>query len=195
MKPLTIGVDMDGILVDLMPTWLDWYHANLAHDDENVAIEDITRDLHHIVKAGKKVFDALNTPGWFKDLPELPGAIAALKLLVEQGHHVVICTSPGNSVDAPSDKTRWIRRNAPFLDKTNMIITHQKHLCCFDVLIDDDPKKIMKYKMTWPKAKVMGIAWPWNTDAPYDVRAEGWKDPAAAWGTMVSAIAKYAQTA
>lgn len=185
---MRILVDLDGICVNLIEPWLDWYHCTQAGDDEEWAVDDITDKIHNIVRSGKKVYDALNLPGWFNDLPPLAGACEAVEQLHKAGHHVVICSSPGNSVHAPSDKTRWVFRNLPFLDKTNMIITHQKHLVCADVLIDDDPTKAVNYKKAWPESSVFTIAWPWNQDGEFDLRAEGYKDTRKAWEAILAAV-------
>lgn len=187
---MRILVDLDGICANLIEPWLAWYECNYADDDEEISVENITTEIHKVVRAGKRVYDALNVPGWFDDLPALPGACEAVEQLHHAGHHVVICSSPGNSVYAPSDKTKWVRRNMPFLDKTNMIITHQKHLVRGDLLIDDDPKKATLYKQEWPDAKVFAIAWPWNADAPFDLRADGYQDTRKAWEAILAEIEK-----
>ena len=185
---MRILVDLDGICVNLMEPWLEWYECNLAEDDEEVSVEDITDKIHTIVRGGKKVYDALNLEGWFNQLPELPGAVAAVQKMHDAGHHVVICSSPGNSIYAPSDKTRWVFRHMPFLDKTNMIITHQKHLVNGDILIDDDPEKAELYKEAWPDSQVLAIAWPWNGHGKFDLRAQDYRDTRAAWDEILNRV-------
>lgn len=193
MRALTIGIDLDGTLVDLMPSWLDWYNAHLAGDDETLALEDVTRDLHLCCSAGRKVYDALDIPGWYRSLPEIPGGADAVKSLMDAGHEIYICTSAGRSPSAPGDKVAWMRRMMPFVPQERVIIASPKHLLRFNVFIDDSPAKVVKYKMTWPKARTMGISQPWNSEVPYDFRAHDYRDPATAWQRMVHKISEYAE--
>jgi 5'(3')-deoxyribonucleotidase len=196
-KPLTILVDLDGTVVDLMSVWIDCYNAEMAEDDEEVRIEDVAGQLDKHVKAGKRIYDFLNREGWFRHLPELDGAVAAVEALHQQGHRIVICTSPGKSLYAPSDKFAWVDEHMPFLKlPDDLIIAHDKHLVCADVLIDDNPRKAGPYKERWPEAKVIGMAWPYNRAEArlFDLRADSYLDPRKSWATMRDWVEKLARS-
>lgn len=195
-KPLTILVDLDGTVVDLMSVWLDCYNAEMAEDDEEVHIENVSTELSKCCRAGKRVYEFLNRDGWFRHLPELDGAVDAVKELHDQGHRIIICTSPGQSVYAPSDKFAWVQDHMPFLKLPNdLIIAHDKHLICADVLIDDNPRKAGPFRKAWPASKVVGIAWPYNRNEAdlFDLRAADYLDTSLAWATMRSWVEKLAE--
>jgi 5'-nucleotidase len=189
MKKLTILVDLDGICTDMVGTLVDTYNTEVAEPGEEVDIANLTTDeMASWTPMGADLWQFVNRAGWFEHLPPLPGAVEALKRLHDAGHEVVICTSPGQNPQAWSEKARWVRKHLPFLPWGNLIITRMKHLCWGDVFIDDSPKKIEKMRKQWSSCCCMGIAWPYNAECPYDVRADDWRDTTKAWGQILKAI-------
>jgi len=197
-KRLTILVDLDSTVVDLMSVWIASYNAEMAPDDEEIDIDTMKGSFADATRSGKRVYEFLNREGWFRYLPELEGAIDAVKELHDLGHRIVVCTSPGKSEWAPSDKFRWVAEHMPFLKlPDDLIIAHDKFMVKADVLIDDNPRQAKPYREAWPDAKIVTVAWPHNS-APeevelFDLRAPDYRDTTMAWATIRSWIEKLAE--
>lgn len=186
MTKKRILVDMDQILVNLNDTWLKVHNEE---NDESVTIEDITTwEMENHVNTGKGIYKIIERPGFFDDLPPLPGAVEGFKALRNSGHEVVVCTSPASD-DSARAKYAWCKRHLG-LDRRDVFIMHKKYWLAgtCDVLIDDKPDNILRWSRAGKVA--MSIAYPYNEDvAEYcSVYAEGYKDTEAAWKELVKAL-------
>ena len=79
-------------------------------------------------------------PGLFGQMTPLPGALDAVRKLSEQYDCYILSTAPWNNPSAWSDKVMWISRYLEDVFYKKMVITHCKHLCKGDYLIDDRDK-------------------------------------------------------
>jgi len=197
MKTLDILCDMDGILCNLIKPWLACYNADYAEcDEEELSIADITQHaMHKLTPIGRDIYKYINMPGWFEQLEPLEGGVEGLAQLRGDGHRIFILSSMGRSKEAVNGKMTWLERHAPFIDHKHLIFTPAKHMVRGDVFIDDSPDKLAAYKGAWPGATTMGITWPYNTEAPMDVRADDCHHPAEAWSTIVHAVRELARQA
>ena len=112
MEKLTIFIDMDGVLAN-------FDKAKQSHPDfEKKGFRpDLTLD--------------------FSKFEPMPGALEAVRDLIEMGHDLFIATTPPwNHPDAWGQKRHWIEEHLPQL-KRKMFLTHRKDLLIGDVLIDD----------------------------------------------------------
>lgn len=193
-KPLRILVDLDGIVVDMLPAWLSQYWAEEALDhEEELGPEHITSwSVDGFVANPDGLNRIMNRRGFFEHLAPMDGATDGLKALCDRGHDVWVCTSPGTSVYAPTDKVLWCQRHLPFLPQKKIIIAAHKYVVRGDVLIDDSPKQVGEYREHWPAAKLFGISHPYNQDVRYDCTGDGWRDPRKAWETMVEGVDRLA---
>ena len=107
--------DMDGVLVD--------FDSGLALQDEQTLRE---YEGH---------YDEI--PGLFGQMKPMPGAIDAVKKLSKYYDCYVLTTAPWRNLSAWSDKLLWVKQYFKGLFYKRIIITHCKHLCKGDVLIDD----------------------------------------------------------
>lgn len=120
----------------------------------------------------QKVIDIYTEEDFFLSLPPVEGAIEGMRLLLELGHDVRICTSPVTKNDfCLHEKWHWVRQHAPDFTK-RLIVTKDKTLIRGDVLIDDKPK-------------VTGVLQPQWThvlyDRPYNRNQPG---PRMSWDRM-----------
>ncbi len=110
--------DMDGVLVD--------FESGLAQQSEQTLKEYEGR--------------CDEIPGLFGLMQPMPGAIEAVHRLNEQYDCYILSTAPWRNPSAWSDKVRWVTKYLDDVFHKRMIITHCKHLCRGDILIDDRGK-------------------------------------------------------
>ena len=191
-KPLLIGVDIDGICADLHTPWINWYNDRWY---DTLTLADLTVwGMHQIVKpeCGQHIYDFLNDATLYEHIEPHAGAAAAVAELQRAGHDVVAITW-SYAEDSLPGKIRWIQRHLN-LGRSNIITGERKELLSLDVLIDDAPHNLRRYRGRWPLALVLGIAWPYNAVARCytDLLAEDYRDTASAWAQLVARIHKHA---
>lgn len=111
-----VFVDMDGVVVDF---------------DDYMLQTGLTADQ---VKA---------TPGAYRAMQPIPGALAAVRTLIAMGYDVWLATKPPTGrAHAYSEKADWIFEHLPELMR-RLIITHDKGFLGdeHDWLCDDRPEK------------------------------------------------------
>jgi 5'(3')-deoxyribonucleotidase len=79
-------------------------------------------------------------PGLFSQMKPMPGALEAVRRLNERYDCYILSTAPWNNPSAWSDKVAWITEHLDDVFHKKMIITHCKHLCKGNYLIDDRDK-------------------------------------------------------
>ncbi len=197
MKRLTVGCDMDGILVDLTTHWLE----QIAKDTGvRVGLHEIDQWSLHKCGALKTlppdlIYGYLQKPGFFRDAPPLAGAIDSLREIAAD-HNIVIVSSPAGPVSA-KEKYEWLAEHCPFIPVKNVILANQKTLMRLDVLIDDHPQTVIEYADAWGGALVIGIGYEYNVGVQEKHRRlvmlrDGYKDPARSWSTIQNLIASRA---
>lgn len=189
MKKLTVLVDLDAIVIDLLRPWIAFY--NKTHDD-TVTIDDVTTyKLESHTKKLKKVRDLYK---FFEDhsnymgCPVLPGASEGLLKLNNAGHDVIIATATSGST--ANIKWHLAKKAAPWLHADNVMVGARKDKLHGDVLIDDAPKNIVRYRNAWPQAHILTIAYPYNKDCASLVNcyAHDHNNTEQAWKQMVRHI-------
>lgn len=139
---MLVLIDQDGVLADFNQGFeAAWRRAGHAYPvvpstarrhfrltDEYPA--DLRSDVEAIYTA----------PGFFRDLPPIPGALDAVHALLAQGHQVGICTSPLDAYrHCVTEKYEWVERHLGRAFLSRLILTKDKTLIHGDVLIDDKP--------------------------------------------------------
>lgn len=110
--------DMDGVLVDFM-------------SGVNKVSDEVRQQY-----AGR--LDEI--PGVFALMDPMPGAIDAVHKLAEHYDVYILSTAPWNNPSAWADKVSWVTKHLDDVFHKRMVVTHCKHLCQGDYLIDDRSK-------------------------------------------------------
>ena len=118
MNKKRLYFDMDGVIVDFV--------SALELQDEDT------------LKKYEGRLDEI--PGLFGQMKPMPGALDAVCKLNEKYDCYILSTAPWNNPSAWSDKVAWITEHLDDVFHKKMIITHCKHLCKGDYLIDDRDK-------------------------------------------------------
>lgn len=181
---------MDSIITDLTHHWLSRYNAD--HGDNKTKADITDWQMHTCIPIKFKIYDYLYEPGFFADLPAIPGALVALESLVKLGHNIIVASAPSWPGTSASDKISWIQKHAPFIHKRNMMLGHHKYLLKGDVFIDDSPTNIEDYRAAWPETPIMTIAHPYNQHIKplTNVFAEDYAHTEVAWAAILEAITK-----
>lgn len=134
MKKLTIGIDLDSTLNNLLKDWLKLY--NLKFND-NLCLSQITDwDLSKVVKpeCGKAIYSFLTQEGLFENLEEIGGACDFVRWLNEEFDcYIVTAYFPENCME----KVSWIKNHLPAFPTEKIMFVNNKQLVNLDVLIDD----------------------------------------------------------
>jgi len=165
MRKLTIMCDVDGILADTLPYWLQ-----KIGDDTSVRAEvsDITQwDLSKCAPLAGNVspdviFGYLNTPGFNLEVPVMPGAVEGVKKLMDAGHDVYFVTARFGSNGLP-ETLQWVAANFPFVDiRRQVVFLKDKYRFNADVIIDDCAENLEEYWGAHGFAQLIGITYPYN---------------------------------
>ena len=101
-------------------------------------------------------------PGLFAQMPPIPGAIEALKLLANHYDIYILSTAPWGNPSAWSDKLEWVKKYLDFTlpgkkepyFKKRLIISHHKDFNKGDYLVDDRRKNgAKKFEGEWLRFK------------------------------------------
>lgn len=142
IRPVVL-LDMDGVLADF-----DGHIRAVWPHEDLPLIPDADRREFYIARDHpeypKRLFrDITTTPGFFRSLPPMAGAMAAVEALMERAE-VYVCTAPMASAPSCADEKRaWIAEHMPgghryWAHRT--IITNDKTLVYGDALVDDRPE-------------------------------------------------------
>lgn len=169
MKTLKkIAVDMDGVLADTDSQYLTWYynaygvripyeHMLGKPEGEGFPEEGAIRKF-------------IYTPGFFRTLPVMPGAIEAITELMKS-YEVYIVSAAMEFPLSLYEKYEWLSEHFPFISWTNIIFCGDKSLINADYMIDDHPKNLDKFQ----GVTIMFNA-AHNVNITHHQRAKTWAD-------------------
>ena len=174
-----VAVDVDEVIANLLEEWLKRYNRDFS---DNLTIEKITKwDITKFVKkeCGDQIFKYLYEDDIYDFVQPIPGAIAGIKYLRNEGLRVIFATS---CVKGMSDKkVEWLVRHE-LLDKNNrtqldFIAATDKSLVNADILVDDRCKNIMMFNAR-NKYTNKGILFdaPYNKNCSKALRANDWNE-------------------
>lgn len=130
---------MDGVLADVEAQFLSWYQRDYG--------EVFSRDIFRGVPEAEAFPDKeavrrfVNTPGFFRTLPVMPGAVEAVQQLM-QNHKVYIVSAAMEFPQSLPEKYDWLREHFPFICWQNMVFCGDKSIIHTDYLIDDHCKNL-----------------------------------------------------
>lgn len=184
-KTVHILVDMDGVIAD----WGHAYNESLNEFGEESANiprhhQQVSFDIHAgRTEREKAIIGAVMVEsGFYSRLRPIPGAKAALKQMVKDGHDVRIVTSPWvSNLTCASDKLNWVADNYGSHWASRVIITTDKTLVTGDFLIDDKPAV---HGVREPDWEHILFDQPYNQDVADKQRIVGWDG----WQTQVFGI-------
>lgn len=170
---MNILVDMDGILTDTLPAWLNRVYELTGVRAFGKDIKDWNLHKNPPLTDLKpnQIFDVLNEKGFTLSLPEMPEAFSNLKRLKEDGHDVSILTARYGDNCMP-ETIQWLVKNVGswFDVEKKTWFCYDKARIVGDVLIDDKAETLIRYRQEHPQAKLITIDYPYNQGVSVDYR-------------------------
>ncbi len=171
---MTILVDMDDTIEQLLPAWVQGLNEKF---DRHVACEDVLSwdvDDAYPGLTHEQILSVPMEPGFWSTVEPVPGAAEALQRLMDAGHEVYIVTATLLE-NIPEKMNDLLFRYFPFLSWNQVIITHDKQMIRGDVLIDDaihnlEGGQYAKLLMTAPHNK------SYDAEANGMIRVNGWDE-------------------
>ena len=134
---------MDGVLADTDMHYLTWYYNAYG---VNIPYEQM---LGKPEGEGFPEKDAIRkfilSPGFFRTLPVIPGAVEAIKELMK-GFEIYIVSAAMEFPLSLPEKYEWLQEHFPFIALNNIVFCGDKSLINADYMIDDHPKNLDKFK-------------------------------------------------
>jgi len=176
MKKITLLIDLDCILVNMLPAWLDKYNDDTG---ENIKVSDvIDYDVRSICRDIEALDKIIHEPGFFNDLVPMPHGPSIITKLMTEGYDIVFVTqAPRGSDFAIRDKKEWIRKHFSDFNLENVVFCHRKELIRGDLLFDDKPSHLRKWFKNNSGGYVATIDWPYNRETKVHFRGDrsnGW---------------------
>lgn len=180
MRKPRVLLDVDGVLADFLTPALGILHRLTGRP---WSADEITSwDIFDIVgrRWEEPFFEACNRPGFAANLDVCTGAKEAVGVLQEISDLYVVTSPMHHSPTWTYEREGWLR--AHFGIAGNRIIhTSAKYMCLGDVLVDDRPYNVQKWRYEHPNG--LGILW----DAPYN-RSEKGLPRTSDWSDVIQAV-------
>lgn len=136
-------IDMDGVIADFEGDFLRRWKSEHP-DKEHVPLEDRKGFYVSEQYPGEHrdhVQDIYHSPGFYQNLPPIPGALEALREIKNSLNNVFLCTSPmlPKYENCVLEKFHWVYEHLGTDWVNNIVLTRDKTIVKGDVLIDDKP--------------------------------------------------------
>lgn len=124
MDKKIVYVDMDGVIADF-EHGIKLINPSVILNEDNKEANDLVTNI------------VLANPKFFQTLPPIENSVDCVKELMEK-YMVIFCSTPMEEVPHSfSGKKEWLNEHFGEKAYKNLKLTHHKHLCIGDYLIDD----------------------------------------------------------
>ena len=142
---MLILVDQDGVLANFEQAFYQAWTQSPMQAEFPALLPEARRHFYprddYPEKFAQATRELIASKGFFRNLPPMPGAVAALSAMQAAGHEVVICTAPINEYQyCVPEKYEWVEEHLGMEWTRRMVVTKDKTLVYGDVLIDDRPE-------------------------------------------------------
>jgi 5'(3')-deoxyribonucleotidase len=165
---MIIGIDIDDVVLDLMPTWLKFYCRDFSDclTKNMITNWDITKFIKP--EAKEKIYEYIENKEVFLESKPINSALQCIDYLKSLGHRIIYITA-NNPLEA---KRHWLKQYGFLQDDNDFVQASDKGLILADVLLDDNHTNCSRFK---------GIAYllsaPWNEEfVDYPHRVNSWDE-------------------
>jgi len=137
-----ILVDVDGVMADVYTTFFKLHEQETG---EMLTIKDIAGLLEADAFMNQRKW--VSTPGFFRDLPLMPGSREAL-LRLNDLYKIIVVSLATEFPYCMTDKQLWLHDNFPFITWRQIVFCGDKNVLKADIMIDDHLKNLDHFKGT-----------------------------------------------
>ena len=171
---MVILIDIDDTIEYLCRTWCKWLnlkygtnvkYRNITNWDLSVFFPSLSRD---------QVYEPLHNANFWKIVPPMLDAIKYIKMLINEGNKVYLCTSTDYRNIRPKFEY-VIQKYFPYISWNQVIVAANKQMIRGDILVDDAPHnlengKYYKILMSAPHNK------NYNAEKNGMIRVNSWRE-------------------
>lgn len=159
---------MDGVLADVETQFLNWYERDYG---VKVPREDLMGKSEREAFPDKgAVQKFVTSPGFFRTLPLMPGAVAAVQQLMKT-YEIYIVSAAMEFPQSLPEKYEWLAEYFPFIGWKNIIFCGDKSIINTDYMIDDHCKNL-----DFCKGKTIMFSAAHNASFTHHTRANTWTE-------------------
>lgn len=166
-KKLIIALDVDDVVLDLVPNWVRIYNRDF---NNSVRVEDINNwDIGQIVRPEDReaMYSYADGIEIFDTAPPVVDALEGVNLIKSLGHRVIYVTA-NNPFGC---KLPWLIKHKFLEGIDDLVSAHDKSLVLADYLIDDKYENVIAFK-----GKSYLFNQPWNKEYAYYSRVLNWRN-------------------
>ena len=165
----TVLVDMDGVLVDWDRGFAaSWGGRSAIDRSASYKMEDCVPE-----ELREEALELYHAEGFFAGLPAKPGAVQALREMVQSHVQVLLITSPVlSSRFCAGEKYQWVATHLGPEWLERLVLTSDKTLVRGDLLIDDKPRVGGQERL--PSWEHVVFDAPYNRDTAHKLRLGDW---------------------
>ncbi len=143
-KRLSIAIDMDEVIVDLMPKFYKHYETLTGR---SVNVSDLEGRKIYQLEGGEGIRETLWERGFFRDLPFIEGAAETLDWL-RQHYDLYFVTAAMEFRNSFEDKYDWLHEQLPWVHWRQIVFCGDKSIIATDYMIDDHAHNLETFRGT-----------------------------------------------
>lgn len=164
----TIAIDMDGVIADVEKHYIDWYEKDYGVRIDPKTMQGLME--HEAMPEKGAIMKFLTTPGFFRTVPVMEGAVEAVKDLMND-YEVYIVSAAMEFPLSLYEKHQWLAEHFPFISWRNIIFCGDKSVIDTDFLIDDHCKNL-----DFCKGKALMFTAFHNVNHSHHQRVNSWNE-------------------
>ena len=127
---------MDGVLADVYTTFFELHERETG---QKMILNDIAGLLEEEAFMNQREW--VSSPGFFRNLPVMPGSRESLKKLNDL-YKIVVVSLATEFPYCLTDKQLWMNENYPFISWKQLVFCGDKNIVRADIMIDDHFKNL-----------------------------------------------------
>ena len=127
---------MDGVLADIYSRFFELHEKETG---QRLTMNEIAGLLE--AEAFPNQIKWVTTPGFFRNVPVMPGSREGLKRL-NDNYMVIVVSMATEFPNSLTDKQLWLHDNFPFISWQQIVFCGSKSLIRADIMIDDHLKNL-----------------------------------------------------
>jgi len=171
MPMKSIAIDMDNVIADVETHFVDWYERDYGIRVEREQM--LGKPESEALPDKEAVWKFVFTPGFFRTVPVIPGAVEGVKELMKY-YRVYIVSAAMEFPQSLFEKYEWLKEHFPFIKWNHIVFCGDKSIINTDYLVDDHIKNLDNCS-----GKALLYTASHNIDIKHHERLNDWKEVVA----------------